>query len=65
VQTNPGGKVQLVITEILGNLLIPLISKNPNDILAWNWKIKLHPNMENMITLAIDIVVLNHLYDWP
>jgi hypothetical protein len=33
---NLGGKVQLVITDVLGNLLIPLVSRNPNYILAWN-----------------------------
>jgi len=33
---NPNGKVQLVFANVLGNLHVPLISKNPNDILAWN-----------------------------
>jgi hypothetical protein len=31
-----GGKVQLVIVDIPGNLLVPLISRNPNDIPMWN-----------------------------
>ncbi len=50
---NPGGKVQLVTTNVPRNLLIPLISKNPNDIFVWNWKITLRPNMENMITIQL------------
>ncbi len=37
VQMNPSGKVQLIIiVNVLRNLLLPLVSKNPNDIRAWN-----------------------------
>jgi hypothetical protein len=36
---NPSGKVQLVFIDILGNLPIPLVSKNPDDMLAWNKKV--------------------------
>jgi hypothetical protein len=39
---NPSGKVLLVIIDVPRNLLIPLVSRNPNDILVWNWKITLH-----------------------
>jgi hypothetical protein len=36
---NPGGKVQLVTTNVPRNLLIPLISKKPNDTPMWNKKV--------------------------
>jgi hypothetical protein len=36
---NLNGKVQLVFVDIPRNLPIPLISKNPNDIHAWNRKV--------------------------
>jgi hypothetical protein len=36
---NPNGKVQLVFTNVLGNLFVPLVSKNLDDILAWNKKV--------------------------
>jgi hypothetical protein len=39
MQMNPSGKVQLVITNISRNLPIPLVSKNLDDILAWNQKV--------------------------
>ncbi len=39
VQMNPCGKVQLVIANVPGNLPIPFISKNPNDIPTWNRKV--------------------------
>jgi hypothetical protein len=36
---NPSGKVQLVIIDVLGNLHVPFVSKNPYDIHAWNRKV--------------------------
>jgi hypothetical protein len=36
---NFGGKVQLVIVDAHGNLHVPLISRNPNDIHVWNQKV--------------------------
>jgi hypothetical protein len=39
MQMNPGGKVELVIIDVLGNLPIPLISKNLDDIPSYNWKV--------------------------
>jgi hypothetical protein len=36
---NLGGKVQLVIVVVLGNLRVPFVSKNLSNILAWNWKV--------------------------
>jgi hypothetical protein len=36
---NPSGKVQLVFANFLGNLPVPFISKNPNDIPMWNKKV--------------------------
>jgi hypothetical protein len=39
MQMNPNGKVQLVFVDIPRNLSIPLVSKNPNDIHAWNRKV--------------------------
>jgi hypothetical protein len=36
MQMNLGGKVQLVIVDVPGNFHVPLVSKNSNDILAWN-----------------------------
>jgi hypothetical protein len=32
-------KAQLLIIDAPGNLLIPFISKNLDDIPAWNWKV--------------------------
>ncbi len=39
VQMNPSGKVQLVSIDVFGNLLVPLVSRNPDDILVWNMKV--------------------------
>ncbi len=39
MQMNLSGKVQFVFANVLGNLLIPLISKKPNDIPMWNKKV--------------------------
>jgi hypothetical protein len=39
MQMNLGAKVQLVIIDILGNLTIPFVSRNPFDIIAWNRKV--------------------------
>jgi hypothetical protein len=36
---NPNGKVQLVFANVPRNLFVPLISKNLDDILAWNKKV--------------------------
>jgi hypothetical protein len=36
---NLGGKVQLVIVNVLGNLHVIFVSRNPYDIHAWNWKV--------------------------
>jgi len=36
---NLGGKVQLVIVDVSGNLYVPFISKNISNIHAWNWKV--------------------------
>ncbi len=36
---NPSGKVELVFVDVLGNLHVPLMSKNLYDILAWNKKV--------------------------
>jgi hypothetical protein len=33
---NPSGKVQLVFADELKNLLVPLVSRNLDDILVWN-----------------------------
>jgi hypothetical protein len=33
------GKVQLITIDVHGNLPIPLVSKIPDDIHAWNWKV--------------------------
>jgi hypothetical protein len=35
----PCGKVYLVIIDVLGNLLVPFVSKYPSDIPLWNWKV--------------------------
>jgi len=61
---NHGGKVQLVIVDVLRNLPIIFILKNPFDILAYNWKVD-----EYIATifdfakkfLAFDGVVVNSL----
>jgi len=34
-----GGKVQLITINVHGNLPVPLVSKNPYDIRAWNGKV--------------------------
>jgi homogentisate 1,2-dioxygenase len=34
-----GGKVQLITINVHGNLHVPLVSKNPYDIRAWNGKV--------------------------
>ncbi len=39
VHMNPNGKVQLIFIDVLGNFPIPLMSKDPNDIPAWNKKV--------------------------
>jgi hypothetical protein len=39
MQLNPSGKVQLVFVNIPINLLVPLMSMNLDDILAWNKKV--------------------------
>jgi hypothetical protein len=36
---NLGGKVQLVIVDAPRNLHVPFISRNPDDIHAWNQKV--------------------------
>jgi hypothetical protein len=36
---NLGGKVQLVIADVPGNLPVPFISNNLDDIPSWNWKV--------------------------
>ncbi len=36
---NPSGKVQLVFIDVLGNLFVPIVSRNPDDIPVWNMKI--------------------------
>jgi hypothetical protein len=36
---NLGGKVQLVIVNVLGNFHVLLISRNPYDIPTWNRKV--------------------------
>jgi hypothetical protein len=36
---NLGGKVQLVIVDVSGNLYVPFISKNISNIHAHNWKV--------------------------
>ncbi len=36
MQMNPSGKVQLVFADKLKNLLVPLVSRNLDDILVWN-----------------------------
>jgi hypothetical protein len=39
MQMNLGGKVQLVIVNVLGNLHVLLVSRNPYDIPTWNQKV--------------------------
>jgi hypothetical protein len=36
---NLGGKVQLVVVDVLGNLCVPFVSKILSNIHAWNWKV--------------------------
>ncbi len=36
---NLGGKVEFVIVDVLGNLLVALVSKNLDDIPTWTWKV--------------------------
>ncbi len=67
MQMNPSGKIQLVFANIPRNLLVPLMSRNLNDIHPWNKKVD-----ENIvgvfdfahIFLAFDgVVLLFHLDD--
>ncbi len=39
MQINPNGKIQLVFANVLANLFVPLMFKNPDGILAWNKKV--------------------------
>ncbi len=39
MQMNPSGKVQLVFVDELRNLLVPLVSRNLDNILVWNNKV--------------------------
>jgi hypothetical protein len=39
IQMNPSGKVLLITIDIPKNLHVPFISRNLNDIPAWNWKV--------------------------
>jgi hypothetical protein len=36
---NLGGKVQLVIANVLGNLYVLFVSNSLSNIPAWNWKV--------------------------
>jgi len=45
---NLGGKVQLVIVDVHGNLHVPFVSRNPNDIHVWNQKV------DEYITIIFD-----------
>jgi hypothetical protein len=64
---NPNGNVQLVFANVLGNLHVPLISKNPNDILAWNKKVDEYIvgvfDFAHMFSASNGVVLLIHPYD--
>jgi hypothetical protein len=64
---NLGAKVQLVIIVILGNLIVPFVSRNPFDILAWNWKVNKYIatifDFANKFLASNGVVLLFHMND--
>ncbi len=67
MQMNLSGKLQLVFANVLGNLHVPLISRNLDDILAWNKKIDEYIvgvfDFAHMFLASNGVVLLFHPYD--
>jgi hypothetical protein len=65
---NPSGKVQLIFVDVLGNLLVPLISRNPNDIPTWNRKVDEYIvkvfDFSQIFLASNGVVLLFHLDDF-
>jgi hypothetical protein len=64
---NLSGKVQLVFANVHGNLHVPFISKNLDDILAWNKKVDEYIvgvfDFVHMFLASNGVVLLFHPYD--
>jgi hypothetical protein len=65
---NPSGKVQFVFVDIHGNLLVPFIFMNPNDIPMQNRKVEEYIarvfDFAQMFLASCGVVLLFHLNDF-
>jgi hypothetical protein len=68
MQMNPShGKVQLIFVNIPINLLVPLVSRNLDDIFAWNKKVDEYIvgvfDFTHIFLASSGVVLLFHLDD--